>query len=254
MKHCDYCGKEQVVAKGLCRACYYRLRNTGTLEHKFKGKPKAQCKVSGCDRDVFGHGYCQKHYEHWRKYDDPISPFGYGERTNHPSHGAWLQQKRTKEGRVPDWDDFWRFVGDVGEKPRGEYVARRRDSRSPWGPDNFYWHKKIASSEDKAAYARKWRKQNPLSSKGHSLKKQFGITIEDYLQMYEGQDGKCAICDKPGESYAGSDGRSKTLVVDHCHDTKKIRKLLCSDCNKGLGSFKDSPDLLNKAIEYLNSG
>jgi Recombination endonuclease VII len=58
--------------------------------------------------------------------------------------------------------------------------------------------------------------------------------------MAKAQDYKCAIC-----------GEEKRLVVDHDHATGDIRALLCDDCNKGLGSFKDNPDNLLKAAYYL---
>ena len=58
--------------------------------------------------------------------------------------------------------------------------------------------------------------------------------------MYKIREGACDICSKV----------FKTLCIDHCHITGKIRGLLCSACNIGLGKFKDKPDLLKKAAEY----
>lgn len=60
--------------------------------------------------------------------------------------------------------------------------------------------------------------------------------------MLEEQDGKCYLC-------GGIDFRN--LAVDHNHKTGKVRRLLCSSCNTGLGKFKDDPDLLTKAAVYL---
>lgn len=59
----------------------------------------------------------------------------------------------------------------------------------------------------------------------------------------------CAICKEPQSVLLK--GELKRLAVDHCHKTKKIRGLLCDNCNKGLGLFKDKPELLNSASEYL---
>lgn len=72
----------------------------------------------------------------------------------------------------------------------------------------------------------------------------YGITIEEYERIFEQQDGKCKICD----NVANGKGR---LHVDHCHDTGKVRGLLCSSCNIGLGLFKHNADLLNEAIGYV---
>lgn len=63
------------------------------------------------------------------------------------------------------------------------------------------------------------------------------------------QCGVCAICKEPQSVLLK--GELKRLAVDHCHKTKKIRGLLCDNCNKGLGLFKDKPELLNSASEYL---
>jgi len=58
------------------------------------------------------------------------------------------------------------------------------------------------------------------------------------------QGGVCAIC-------GGINDNDDALSVDHDHETGRIRGLLCSKCNKGLGSFNDDPELLRKAIAYL---
>ena len=69
----------------------------------------------------------------------------------------------------------------------------------------------------------------------------YGLTIEKYDLMYAQQEGKCAICGIYKE----------VLDVDHCHKSNKVRKLLCNICNKGLGSFGDNIELMEKAISYL---
>ena len=73
-----------------------------------------------------------------------------------------------------------------------------------------------------------------------------GITEDQYLAMLEAQGGRCAICrdDVPWS-------RSGTWHVDHCHDSGKVRGLLCTRCNRGLGYFRDDPRLLLEAIGYL---
>lgn len=62
--------------------------------------------------------------------------------------------------------------------------------------------------------------------------------------MYAMQQAKCAICDTKPDKYPG-------LVVDHCHTTGKVRGLLCTKCNLGLGHFKDNKEALAKAALYL---
>jgi hypothetical protein len=66
--------------------------------------------------------------------------------------------------------------------------------------------------------------------------------------MYEEQNGVCWICEKRTR---GRGEEKNTLAVDHNHKTGKIRGLLCSNCNTGLGNLRDSIELLEKAITYL---
>jgi len=72
----------------------------------------------------------------------------------------------------------------------------------------------------------------------------FGMTVEDYDRLLAEQGGVCAIC-------GGLPSRTKHLHVDHCHETNRLRGLLCDACNLGLGKFKDSPETLERAAAYL---
>lgn len=80
------------------------------------------------------------------------------------------------------------------------------------------------------------------------IKKTYDITYEAYEKMLEQQQYCCAICKSKVSSK-----RTSRLFVDHCHDTLRVRGLLCSACNHALGLFKDSPTLLKAAISYLTS-
>ena len=91
----------------------------------------------------------------------------------------------------------------------------------------------------------RWHKRK-AHQKNYVLQKTYGITSDDYEKMLAEQEGKCKIC---GSEILDVKGRS--LAVDHCHSTGKVRGLLCSNCNLGIGSFKDDVTLLEKAIEYL---
>lgn len=79
-----------------------------------------------------------------------------------------------------------------------------------------------------------------------------GITKDEFLSMLEKQNNACAICSLPFSFEArGKGSQSSRPCVDHNHETGKVRGLLCSLCNTGLGSYKDREDLLFAAIEYL---
>lgn len=70
--------------------------------------------------------------------------------------------------------------------------------------------------------------------------KNYGLSVDDYQNLVSDQNGLCKICSK-----------QDSLVVDHCHETNKIRGLLCSQCNVGLGMFGDSVSTMLLAIDYL---
>lgn len=71
--------------------------------------------------------------------------------------------------------------------------------------------------------------------------------VSTYKNLLEKQNNVCAICENEETSR-----RYKTLSVDHCHNTGKIRGLLCSNCNRALGLFRDNIKILEKAVVYLN--
>ncbi len=76
-----------------------------------------------------------------------------------------------------------------------------------------------------------------------ALRRNYGITPEQYNTMLKMQHGVCAICHERPSKFA--------LAVDHDHKTGKLRKLLCSRCNTGLGMFRDDPRLIAQALIYL---
>lgn len=71
--------------------------------------------------------------------------------------------------------------------------------------------------------------------------RKYGLTKGEYDKMYNRQGGLCAICKE----------WMQPANVDHCHDSGKVRGLLCRNCNTGLGAFRDSTRLLAHAMVYL---
>lgn len=82
--------------------------------------------------------------------------------------------------------------------------------------------------------------------------RQYGLESEDYLRLYDAQEGKCKICGLRAPRVISGTVETKALFVDHDHRTGKVRGLLCSNCNAGLGFFKDSRGVLFSALRYLN--
>lgn len=90
-----------------------------------------------------------------------------------------------------------------------------------------------------------WRKKNSdrIHIRDiHRKNKYIHIDADTYQQILAEQNGRCAICNSRS---------NMRLAVDHCHETGKIRGLLCRTCNGGLGLFGDSQERLNGAARYL---
>jgi hypothetical protein len=84
-----------------------------------------------------------------------------------------------------------------------------------------------------------------------TLKSVYGITLEEYNDILVKQNNVCAICNKPEKCLDYRTGTVKRLSVDHCHTTDKIRGLLCSGCNRGIGYLKEDFTIFEAATRYL---
>lgn len=91
-----------------------------------------------------------------------------------------------------------------------------------------------------------WKKAHPEMFLKMLLKLKYNLAIEIYNELKILQDNKCAIC----KSNLTED---KKFGVDHCHESKIVRGLLCLTCNSGLGFFKDNLENLENAISYLKN-
>lgn len=87
-----------------------------------------------------------------------------------------------------------------------------------------------------------------LSSTNTKLKCRFGITLEQYNEMFKNQMGLCASCGEPETIIMN--GVLKKLCVDHCHVTVRVRSLLCSGCNVALGNLKKNTSKILKLAQY----
>lgn len=220
---CTHCGGPKILARGYCGPCYHRLRNRGTLVPAYMPRT-GSCSVDGCELLVEAKGFCQKHYY---RQDDA-------------EKNTWKLLRSRWKGQYPvAWDSFEAFVSEVGRRPGPKHQLRRINSREPWGKENIRWTERIMrgrssgmSRDERLAYGREWK-----------LKNKYNITGAEYDAMLARQGGACAIC---------GDEKAASLAVDHCHQTGKVRGLLCVNCNRGIGYFLDQPERLTKAAQYLS--
>lgn len=98
--------------------------------------------------------------------------------------------------------------------------------------------------ERQRAYSLRANREKPQTVRNTQLKIKYGITLDRYNEMLAGQGNACAICREPA---------TRTLHVDHCHATGRVRALLCAKCNAGLGCYRDDTELMKKAIAYLEA-
>ena len=101
-----------------------------------------------------------------------------------------------------------------------------------------------ANPEKERRYKELWQAAHPDWARKSHLKLNYNLSMSDYKQLHDSQNGLCAICKQPERKY-------KYLAVDHDHNTGHIRGLLCASCNNVLGLVKDDPRILSSAIAYL---
>lgn len=123
-----------------------------------------------------------------------------------------------------------------------EENAFHRRARAISGRQGFC--KSCCSSRQKQRYSDGLSNPKTISDlkvrKHKSTLSRYSLTQTQHEILIDSHQGRCAICFEPAN-----------LKIDHCHTTLAVRGLLCFKCNTGLGLFRDSPKLLNKAAEYL---
>lgn len=133
--------------------------------------------------------------------------------------------------------DFWARKG-ASDGKMGICKVCSRARKDKWAVN----HPERIKAIDKRCYEKDPQKRMSRQALTRRLKL-YGVTPEQYVNMYDAQGGGCAICHQPC--------MTKQLSVDHCHQTGKVRALLCDRHNRALGYFDDSPELLRAAAEYL---
>jgi len=92
-----------------------------------------------------------------------------------------------------------------------------------------------------------WAREHPEYAQKQALKRRYGMTPDDVKALLESQGGVCALCQKALEWPA----EKRTTHVDHCHDTGRVRGILCNKCNTSIGAGRDKPEFIKRLIAYL---
>jgi len=224
------CGAAVKIKKyGLCGKHYARLWKYGDAT-AWKKPRRAVCSVVGCELKAVGHGLCDTHYRRQKRYgttDRPERPTACSAPgCNRPVDARGMcdmHYRRTlKGGEV----EPARSCRQCGASLAGTNLQRQFCTRECWESWQ-YW-------ERRRTHRDRWLRK-------------YGLTVEQYDSMVEQQGSRCAICHGPDPKTNGG----QHWCVDHDHATGKVRGLLCHDCNIGLGKFRDDPDLLRRAADYL---
>ena len=224
------------------------------------------CTVEGCIRAAKAKGLCGMHYKRFGRHGtlENTRPLDWGTKGTHPLYNLWMSVRRQNKRNIDTvWLNFWQFVTDVKNYPENAGVGTYpifvcADNAKPIGPNNYKWviREKSESLDAqrivRAAYMREYNSKNKEQYRSAELHKRYGIRLEDYNTLLKAQNGVCAICKNP-ETLTIKGALCK-LAVDHCHDTSKVRGLLCSKCNRGIGLLAHSVNNLASAIHYLKTG
>jgi len=132
------------------------------------------------------------------------------------------------------------------KKPLSEFYKMSKSK------DGFRYECKQCENDRKKNWTRlNSDRLNELQRLSDKVYSQYGITKADYDRILVEQNGVCKICKNPETRRDKRSGLLLRLCIDHCHETGKVRGLLCFRCNTVLGSCKDDVKLMMNMINYL---
>lgn len=227
------------------------------------------CSVDGCGRPARSKGLCAPHYQKLQRHGTPTpdpndlkkpgpkpNPEAWRSRHN-PNNPSRSRAKKPKVERthcknghaLTEENTYWNSTNKnkVCKTCAKEASRKYRLKNDPnkGQPRTHCRNGHVISPENTATYGGKDRCLPCVRASGVRQRlKKYQLTAEDYEQILRSQNGKCAICED-----ALQGGRDEH--IDHDHITGKVRGILCSQCNTAVGKFKDSPEIILKAAEYV---
>lgn len=212
------------------------------------------CSAISCGRPIEVHQWCGKHYRMQRLHGR--TELKYKGQFSHPLYRQWWE-RHDRQTLCAEWqDDFWAFAAAIGNRPSQSHVLQQINRDQPYGPNNWRWIEPLRKEKAetiKEFHARKWqsrREKHPEYERRRHLIRNFGLTPDQYEKMLSDQQGVCAICKQP-ETGKHQKGSTKSLAVDHDHESGLVRDLLCWRCNGTIGRVEESVEILRAMIAYL---
>lgn len=143
----------------------------------------------------------------------------------------------SKCGETKPTDAFWK-----DSRYRGGYQHQCKACKYKVSEE---WRKRNRESVN--AKQREYQRANPDVARRSWVKKKYGMTWDEYQSMVFTHDNRCGVCWRTADE--AEPGR--LLSVDHCHETGRVRGLLCGGCNRALGLLQDDVLRIRKLAEYV---
>jgi len=195
------------------------------------------CKIEGCGKPHKAAGYCPGHYARWRRGATPDSPL--------QARGVARGTACSVEGCTSDvvarglCKVHYQRTLRHGHVKATRKAAPQKRCAVPGCTD---WH-----------YAGGWCSRH--YQRDAKMKRDHGVGIARYLEIWAQQDGRCALCGKAESGVLDHRrGTEQDMPLDHDHRTGRIRAILCHNCNRGIGLLCDDPALLRQAAAYVERG
>ena len=247
-----FCGVEgcdlKAVGLGYCSKHYVRFKKTGSTDDvpKKRNGMRKVCGIPGCEAKYWGRGYCQKHAYRMEKFGEP-DPTQIKVST---PKGLYLSDGITKTCSSCYKEKLVDEFSKQKVRPDGLNITCKVCINARQAIR--YQDPKVRQRS--AESGARWRERNPDADADKTLRRKYGITLAQYDELFAAQGGVCALC-KKGETTKRrkkGEGRER-LAVDHCHDTGRVRGLLCFKCNTAIGSLGDTEADAQRVVDYLNA-
>lgn len=206
------------------------------------------CAGPDCARPLDAHGYCKTHYGMVRK-GQPLHAIGDPSFRSQRARERWAARPEAEKQRAlaamqagrrtAYYSDEWQQRQSDSQRASG--VQKRRDRIAQLRSECATCGASFTPTTWKQLFCTRECRSLAARVRRH------GLTPQQYRELLASQDGQCALCGGGRRGWA----RGADLHIDHCHNTGRVRGLLCGDCNTALGRFGDDPVRLRRAAEYL---